>query len=138
MSDNWYNIDKNEHDWSNESITNEIQATTDNFSEVCKDILNNEEKIIYAKKTLSKEQYDIIWEEWIINVDMTKEKLDILWNSDLSIIQIIAIWWEFISHKKMTSEKLIVIGYMLSDEDILRIWPKNLAEMSINELNEIV
>lgn len=98
----------------------------------------NNENVVYARTVLSQDQFDAIWEKWIWSEGMTPEKLGVLGNSDLSIEQIRAIWGEFLSHKGMTDQKITVIGYMLWVEDIERVWAKELAEMSMNELNALV
>lgn len=108
-------------------------------------VLKCDEMVAYARIVLSEEQFDAIWEKWIRNEGMTTEKLDIIggerWNeysTTYSLHLIETIGAENLSNPKMTADKLTVIVYSLWVEDIERVWAKELAEMSMAELNELV
>jgi len=74
--------------------------------------------------------------ENINNWSISKEKLEAI-NDNLSEIQKNTIWLDILRLESMTIEKIIVTGYMLSAEDIMDIWVEKLAEIDINELNEL-
>ncbi|MFK7780587.1 MAG: hypothetical protein QM490_05645 [Candidatus Gracilibacteria bacterium] len=64
--------------------------------------------------------------------------MEVLGQNDLSIEQIKALGSECLSHELMKSEKITIIGYMLSADNIKKIGPERLAEITITELNKIV
>jgi len=131
-------VEQNNDLESSTSIDTPVKIISDNTSEECNLLLSAEDKLSYAKKVLYEEQIDGIEITWIVAEWMTKEKLDVLGNDDLTIDQIIALWGENISHELMTDEKLTVVGYMFSASDIENIWAENIARISIDELNSIV
>jgi len=88
------------------------------------------------KKVYPNEDKDDLIKKWIKNVEWiieNKEINELINNWTVSKDQISAIWMDNIY--KITPDKITVIGYMLSHEDIKKIWVEILIRMSIEELN---
>lgn len=96
-----------------------------------------EHNIWFAQLIISSEKYQIIWEENLLNENISPEKMYAI-EEYLTIEQITVISWLFLSHENMTVDKIILIGQMLSADEILDIWAENLAKMTIGEIQEIL
>lgn len=68
---------------------------------------------------------------------VSPEKYEVI-RDNLAPEQIEALWVDALALESMISDKIQVIGYMLSVVQIRAITPKRLAEISEDELNEII
>jgi len=115
----------------NSSIQEKISLIKEEFSDINKKLLDSWEKLEFAKMALGEEKYKAIWIKWIIQEDMTTEKIQYI-AEDVPIEFINAIWWEFLSCKWMTKGKLGVIAFSMEIEQIYAIWVENLASDKID------
>ena len=110
---------KLDNTWNNTEVEwnkNNLESSLEKISEIASDVHNTTDSI----------------DKWI---DF-KEKFKAI-NENLSEKQRSAIWTEYLEYETMTISKITVIGFMLSAEEIKKEWPRNLALISIKELNKI-
>jgi len=93
---------------------------------------SNDYNLLFAELLISKEKYQIIWEEYLSSKNITPEKMYIIENN-LSIEQIKALWI-YISNENMTINKIYFIEHNMSGEEIIDFWPEKLAKIDIEDL----
>jgi len=103
-----------------------------------KNLLNKESKLNYAKKVLTDIQFNTIEVKWILDENMTIEKINTLSANYLSDKQIKTLWWKFLANKEATFSKFIIIWMWFSNEDIINVWREELLKMDIHELSTFV
>ncbi|MFK7779581.1 MAG: hypothetical protein QM490_00300 [Candidatus Gracilibacteria bacterium] len=86
----------------------------------------------FAELIISEEKREALGKNAIINENMSPERMYTI-EIRLSVEEITMLG-EWITHENMTVDKIILIGEMLSKDDILKIGAENLAKMSIGDL----
>lgn len=100
------------------------------------DELSTEHNKSFAELIMSEEKRVELWNNAITSKYMSPERMHTI-EKRLGVEEI-KILWEWITHKNMTVDKIILIGEMLSVDDLLKIWAENLAKMSISELQTAI
>lgn len=100
----------------------------ENLNEELVDILKNtywtqdawlENNLLFAKILLSPEKYQIIWEENLENENISPEIMYAI-EDNLNIEVITALKWINLTHNNMSVNKIVLIGQMLSADEILK------------------
>jgi hypothetical protein len=115
-----------------------------------KELVGTLENIVHAKSMLSPELYSAIWEENIMNPDMTFEKLRTIWIAEPGInpdkysqggidIKIIrALGWKIIADKRTTVGKLTLFQHWATPEwiggKIEKLWEGWFLDMEISAI----
>jgi len=105
-------------------------------------------KLAYAKIVLSSEIYNEISEEFIMDEGMTFDEICTIGIGDpetkdlmdgwLSIDLVEVMTWRYLAHSWMTVDKITLLEFWAKPELITQVWPKQIAEMSQDELNSIL
>lgn len=93
---------------------------------------SSEHSIDFSYLILSNIKREAIWEKAIMSENMSPERMYTI-EKRLNIEKINELW-TCISHKNMTIDKIILIGEMLSIDDIRDFWAEKLTQISIADL----
>ncbi len=110
-------------------------------------------KILLARRILSTEKYDAIWEEWITSPDMTLEKIwtigigeircdgsihpnqNYVHDGGLNLEQIHWMGWKNLAHKGMTADKISLFTFWALPNNIS---PEAIADMPESDMYSLL